>query len=267
MLPSMDDSIHYERRGPVAVVEIDRPERRNAVDRATARALGEAWDRFEDDDEALVGVLTGGEDFSSGADLQAMDLEDGPDGWLGFTRRRVEKPTIAAVEGYCVAGGLEMALWCDLRVAGRSATFGCFERRYGVPLVDGGTQRLPRIVGQGRALDLILTGRPVDAPEAREMGLVNRVVDDGAATRTAVELAERIAGFPQETVRTDRAAVYDALGTSLEEGLRIEAWHGTRSMGTGREGAERFAAGEGRGGAGIEDLSDDEEVSGGDGDG
>ena len=161
-------TVEYERRGPVAVVAVDRPDRRNAIDDATAEALGDAWDRFEDDD-ALVGVLTGSEGtFSAGADLEAMDLEDRPEGWLGFTRRRLEKPTIAAVEGYCVAGGLEMALWCDLRVASESAMFGCFERRFGVPLVDGGTQRLPRVVGLGRALELILTGRELGAEEAKE---------------------------------------------------------------------------------------------------
>ena len=141
-------SVEYDRRGPVAVSTIDRPDRRNAVDDATARDLDDAWDRFDEDDDALVGVLTGSEGtFSAGADLEAMNLEDRPEGWLGFTRRRVSKPTVAAVKGHCVAGGLEMALWCDLRVASESATFGCFERRFGVPLVDGGTHRLPHIVG------------------------------------------------------------------------------------------------------------------------
>jgi enoyl-CoA hydratase len=264
-----DDPVTYDRRGPVAVVTIDRPETRNAVDRRTARALGAAWDRFEDDD-ALVGVLTGADGtFSAGADLEAMDLEDGEDGWLGFTRRRVEKPTVAAVEGHCVAGGLEMALWCDLRVAARDATFGCFERRFGVPLVDGATQRLPRVVGRGRALDMILTGRAVEAPEAEEWGLVDRLVAPGTALDAAVDLGERIAEFPQETVRTDRAAVYDGLGTPERQGLRVEAWHGTRALGTAREGADRFAAGEGRGGAGVEGGRDagDGTGNGGDADG
>jgi enoyl-CoA hydratase len=186
-----------------------------------------------------------------------MDLEDGPEGWLGFTRRRVGKPTVAAVEGHCVAGGLEMALWCDLRVAAEGATFGCFERRFGVPLVDGATQRLPRVVGQGRALEMILTGRAVDAAEAREWGLANRVVDEGEALPAAIEVAERIADFPQETVRTDRAAVYEGIGTGEAEGLRIEAWHGTRALGAAVEGADRFASGEGRGGAGIEGVDPD----------
>ncbi|PSQ16753.1 crotonase/enoyl-CoA hydratase family protein [Halobacteriales archaeon QS_8_69_26] len=249
-----DVPVNYHRQGPVAVVEIDRPDVRNAVDRRTAEALGAAWDRFADDENAAVGVLTGaGEDFSAGADLEAMDLEDGEDGWLGFTRRRIDKPTVAAVEGHCVAGGLEMALWCDIRVAAEGTTFGCFERRFGVPLVDGGTQRPPRVVGLGRALDMILTGRAVNAETAREWGLVTRLAPDGDALDVAVEVAERIASFPQETVRTDRAAVYDGLGTDLDRGLRVEAWHGTRAMEAARGGAARFAAGEGRGGDGIED--------------
>ncbi|WP_265108141.1 crotonase/enoyl-CoA hydratase family protein [Halosolutus halophilus] len=249
--------VTYDRDGPVAVISIDRPGAKHAIDRETAVELGDAWRRFDDDEDALVGVLTGDEGtFSAGADLKQMDLEDGDDGWLGFTRLRVGKPTIAAVEGHCVAGGLEMALWCDLRVAGEGATFGCFERRFGVPLVDGGTQRLPRIVGQGRALEMILTGRPVDAGEAREWGLVNRVVDDGAALETAIELGKTIAEFPQTTVRTDRAALYEGLGEPIEKGLQIEAWHGRRALETAFEGADRFAAGEGRHGEGIDDPAD-----------
>lgn len=246
--------VSYEREGRVAMVTVDRPERRNAIDDATARKLGDAWARFDEDDDAHVGVLYGaGGDFSAGADLQAMDLEDRPEGWLGFTRTRVDKPTIAAVEGHCVAGGLEMALWCDLRVAGADATFGCFERRFGVPLVDGATQRLPRVVGLGRALEMILTGEAVDAETAREWGLANRVVEDGMAREAAIDMAELIASFPQETVRTDRAAVYDGLGEPEAAGLRIEAWHGRRALETAREGAERFAAGAGRGGEGIDE--------------
>jgi enoyl-CoA hydratase len=247
-------TVHYEREGPVAVVRVDRPERRNAIDNATAKELGEAWERFDDDDDALVGVLTGSEGtFSAGADLKAMDLQDRPDGWLGFTRKRVSKPTIAAIEGHCVAGGLEMALWCDLRVASEAATFGCFERRFGVPLVDGGTQRLPRIVGLGRALELILTGRELDPQTAKEWGLVNRLAEEGEALDAAVELGEVIAGFPQETVRTDRQAVYDGLGESLERGLAVEGWHGSRALETAQEGADRFAGGEGRSGEGVPD--------------
>lgn len=245
--------VEYTREGPVAVISINRPSAKNAIDDETALALQDAWQRFDGDDDALVGVLTGDEEaFSAGADLKKMDLEDRPEGWLGFTRMRVGKPTIAAIEGDCIAGGLEMALWCDLRIAGESATFGCFERRFGVPLVDGGTQRLPRIVGQGRALEMILSGQPVDATQAKEWGLVNRIADDGMALDTAVDLGETIASFPQQTVKTDRAAVYDGIGESLEKGLRIEAWHGRRALETAFEGAERFAGGEGRHGQEIE---------------
>ena len=245
--------VEYTREGPVAVISINRPSAKNAIDDETALALQEAWQRFDVDDDALVGVLTGDEEaFSAGADLKKMDLEDRPEGWLGFTRMRVGKPTIAAIEGDCIAGGLEMALWCDLRIAGESATFGCFERRFGVPLVDGGTQRLPRVVGQGRALEMILSGQPVDATRAKEWGLVNQVADDGTALDTAVDLGETIASFPQQTVKTDRAAVYDGIGESLEKGLRIEAWHGRRALETAFEGAERFASGEGRHGQEIE---------------
>lgn len=246
-------SVNYEREGPVAIITIDRPEQRNAIDKATADALHEAWGRFEDGD-AHIGVLTGANGtFSAGADLKSMDLEDDPEGWLGFTRTRVSKPTVAAIEGYCVAGGLEMALWCDLRVAGETAEFGCFERRFGVPLVDGGTQRLPRIVGLGRALEMILTGRAVDADTAKDWGLVNRVVPEGKACERAVEVAERIASFPQKTVRTDRQAVYDGVGLPLDRGLAVEGWHGSRVLESAKEGADHFAEGEGRGGAGIED--------------
>lgn len=247
-------SVDYERRGSVAVVTVDRPGRRNAIDRDTALALRDAWKRFDADDEVDVGVLTGANGtFSAGADLEAMDLEDDPEGYLGFSRMEVSKPTIAAVEGHCVAGGIEMALWCDLRVAAETAEFGCFERRFGVPLVDGGTQRLPRVVGLGRALDMILTGRAVDAETAKEWGLVNRLAPEGEALERSVEVAEVVAGFPQATVRTDRAAVYDGLGEPIEQGLKIEAWHGSRALETAMEGADRFAGGEGRGGEGVEE--------------
>lgn len=250
----MYENLRYENvsDGDVAVVTIDRPEARNAVDGRTADELADAWERFDNGD-AKVGVLTGADgNFCAGADLKKMDLEDDEGGYLGMSRKRVDKPTVAAVEGYCVAGGLELALWCDMRVAGEGATFGCFERRYGVPLVDGGTQRLPRVVGLGRALEMIETGRPVEADEAHDWGLVNTLVEDGDALDSAVETAERIASFPQETVLTDRAAVYDGVGRSLEEGMRAEAWHGSRSMPTGVEGARRFEEGEGRGGEGVE---------------
>ncbi len=243
-------AVHYEVTDGVAVVTIERPERRNAVDRATADALGAAWRRFATDGDAHVGVLTGaGGHFSAGADLVAFDLAPGPAGFLGFTRLAVGKPTIAAVAGYCVAGGLEMALWCDLRVAGESAVFGCFERRFGVPLVDGGTQRLPRLVGLSRSLDLILTGRPVGAVEALRIGLADRVVADGEELAAARSLAADIAAFPQATVRSDRAAVLAGLGRDLPDGLAIEATLGSTVMETARRGAARFAAGAGRHGA------------------
>jgi enoyl-CoA hydratase len=247
-------TVHYELEGSVAVITVDRPGRRNAIDNETAESLGAAWERFDEDDDALVGVLTGSEGtFSAGADLKAMDLADRPEGWLGFTRTRVSKPTIAAIEGHCVAGGLEMALWCDLRVASESAVFGCFERRFGVPLVDGGTQRLPHVVGLGRALDMIITGREVTPETAMEWGLVNRLVDEGEALDTAVRLGETVAEFPQETLRTDREAVYDGLGSTLEQGLAAEGWHGSRAIDVAEVGADRFAGGAGRSGEGVPD--------------
>ncbi len=245
-------TVRYEQDGPVVVVTIDRPERRNAVDRATAAALGAAWRRFAADGSAVVGVLTGaGGTFCAGADLQAFDLVDGPGGFLGISRLVVGKPTIAAVAGHAVAGGLELALWCDLRVAGEDAVFGCFERRWGVPLVDGGTQRLPQVVGLGRALDMILTGRAVAAAEALAMGLANRVVPAGSELAAAVELANQIAAFPQATVRSDRAAVYAGMGRPVPEGLAEERRLGTAVLDVAAAGAARFAAGEGRGGAGV----------------
>jgi enoyl-CoA hydratase len=237
-------SVRYERRGAAAVITVDRPERRNAIDGTTARALGEAWRRFAADESALVGVLTGaGGHFCAGADLKAFDLRDRPEGYLGFSRLTVDKPTVAAVAGYCVAGGLEMALWCDLRVAGADAVFGCFERRWGVPLVDGGTQRLPRVVGLSRALDMILTGRPVDADEALRIGLADRVVAAGTELDAALELAESIAGFPQETMRSDRAAVYAGLGEPLSAGLATEHRGGNQVLAVAAAGAARFTSG------------------------
>ena len=245
-------SVHYERIGPAAVVTIDRPERRNAIDRATALGLQRAWREFAADPDARVGILTGaGGVFCAGADLVAFDLVEEPEGWLGICRMTVPKPTIAAVAGPCVAGGLELALWCDLRVAGVGAFFGCFERRFGVPLVDGGTQRLPRLVGLSRALDMILTGRAVPAEEALRIGLADRLVPDGEELPEALRLAEAIASFPQDTMLSDRRAVYAGLGRPLAEGLALEAEAGRQVGATAVAGAARFAAGEGRSGEGV----------------
>ncbi|HHC08902.1 MAG TPA: crotonase/enoyl-CoA hydratase family protein [Actinobacteria bacterium] len=233
--------MRLERHGRVGVVVIDRPERRNAIDRATADGLLEAWRRLDADPDLQVGILTGaGGTFCSGADLVAFDLVDRPEGWLGISRISVSKPTIAAVEGHCVAGGLELALWCDLRVAAEDAVFGCFERRWGVPLVDGGTQRLPRLVGLGRALDLILTGRPVDADEALRIGLVEYLAAPGTALERALELATAIAEHPQPTVRSDREAVYAGIGRPLGEGLEIERVLGRRVLSVAARGAEAY---------------------------
>ena len=237
---------------------IDRPERRNAVDGATAELLAGALERFEADESARVMVLTGAGDeaFCSGADLKAVETLaprlDSPGGPLGFTRRTPSKPAIAAISGWCLAGGLELALWCDLRVAAAGSRLGCTERRFGVPLIDGGTQRLPRVVGLGRALDLILTGRVVEAEEAVGMGLVNEVVPAGRHLDRALELAEALARFPQETMLADRRAAIEGLGLPLEEGLALEARGGRATLGVAQRGAARFAAGEGRGAAELE---------------
>src|SRR5436309_2562761 len=248
------DEVRYDVRGAVAVVTIDRQHRRNAIDGRTAEALVTALDRFESDDDARVMVLTGaGEAFCAGADLTAISTlaprAEGPDGPLGFTRRTPSKPTIAAVDGWAVAGGLELALWCDLRIASPRAVFGCFERRWGVPLIDGGTWRLPRIIGMGRALDLVLTGRPVDVDEALAIGLVTSVTDD--AVTASVELGTRLSSYPQATMRSDRLSLYDGWGHSLAEALQIEMRHGLAVVEEGRAGAQRFVAGEGRGGSGM----------------
>jgi enoyl-CoA hydratase len=247
----------YERRGAAAVLTIDRPERRNAVDGPTAELLQDGYARFVDDPGARVLVLTGGGDlaFCAGADLKAIDtlgprleLEDGP---LGFTRRISPKPTIAAISGWCLAGGLELALWCDLRIATETAKLGLTERRFGVPLIDGGTQRLPRIVGLGRALDMILSGRIVEVEEAERIGLVTEVVAPGRHLERALEIAEALARFPQETMLADRAAALEGIGLPLEEGLRMEARAGLPTLESAVAGAARFASGEGRGGAGT----------------
>jgi enoyl-CoA hydratase len=248
-------SVRVEAEGPVTIVTIDRPERRNAVDVETAVALREAFDAFEGDESAQVAVLTGaGGHFCAGFDLKAFAAAGGDydplgEGPMGPTRRLLAKPVLAAVEGYAVAGGMELALWCDLRIASESATFGVFCRRWGVPLIDGGTVRLPRIVGQGRALDLILTGRPVGAAEALAIGLANRVVATGTARAEAARIAAEIARFPSLCVRTDRASAYAGWDSDLRHALQAEALAGAAPLAEGaRDGAARFAAGRGRAG-------------------
>jgi enoyl-CoA hydratase len=251
------EAVSYTREGAAAVVTIDRQERRNAVDGPTAELLAEAYRRFEADDEARVMVLTGAGDvaFCAGADLKSLDtfaprlfMEDGP---LGFTRLTPSKPAIAAIGGWCLAGGLELALWCDLRIAAEGSNLGFPERRWGVPLIDGGTQRLPRVVGLGRALDIILTGRMVPADEALAMGLVNEVVPHGRHLERALELAQGLAGFPQETMLADRRAAIEGRGLPLSEGLALEANAGREVFEVAQRGAARFAGGEGRGGVGA----------------
>ena len=240
--------VDYERRGAAALITINRPERRNAVDGATAAALLEAYERFAADDDARVLVLTGAGDqaFCAGADLKALETldADAPAGPMGFTRLTPAKPAIAAIGGWCVAGGLELALWCDLRIADDTARFGCLERRWGVPLIDGGTQRLPRVVGLGRALDLILTGRTVEPEEALAIGLVNEVVAAGAHVGRALELAETIAALPQETMLSDREAALAAQGLPLADGLALEARLGRDRVTGALEGARRFRVGQ-----------------------
>jgi enoyl-CoA hydratase len=250
----MSGGLGYERVGAAAVMTIDRPERRNAIDAAAAEAFREGLKEFEADEGARVLVLTGagGQAFCAGADLKAMDLDvDHPDGPMGPTRLTPAKPAIAAVDGWCLAGGVELALWCDLRIATPQSTFGLFERRWGVPLVDGGTQRLPRVVGMGRALELILTGRPVEAEEAHRIGLVNELVEPGKQLERALELAERIAAFPQETMLADRRAAIEGFGLPLAEGIALEHRLGRETLHVAVKGAQRFAEGEGRHGQGV----------------
>jgi enoyl-CoA hydratase len=263
--------VSYERSGAAAVLTITRPERRNAVDDETADLLLRGFRDFEADDDARVLVLTGSgpEAFCAGADLKAFAekaaqfsgedpaeavaawLDQRPDGPLGFTRLQASKPTIAAISGWALAGGLELALWCDLRVATSDAKLGFTERRFGVPLIDGGTQRLPRIVGVGRAMEMILTGRIVEASEALEWGLVTEVVEPGRHLERAVEIAEGLARFPQRTMLSDRRAALEGIGLEFADGLALEAKLGRDSVITGAAGAARFAAGEGRGAAGA----------------
>jgi len=250
----MTDAVRVERSGPVTTVVLSRPERRNAVDGPTAAALAAAFRAFDADDDAAVAVLHGeGGVFCAGADLTAVGTERGNrvaptgDGPMGVSRLRLSKPVIAAVSGYAVAGGLELALWCDLRVADETAVFGVFCRRWGVPLIDGGTVRLPRLIGTSRALDLILTGRPVDAQEALSFGLANRVVPAGQALEAAQELARQLAAFPQVCLRSDRASVLDAEGLDESAALLAEYAHGQLPLATETQaGAARFAAGAGR---------------------
>ena len=248
-------AVTSERSGPITTITLHRPEVRNAVDGPTARALAAAFRAFEDDDASSVAVLHGGGGtFCAGADLKGIATEranridpkgDGP---MGPTRMRLHKPVIAAIEGHAVAGGLELALWCDLRVAAEDATFGVFCRRWGVPLIDGGTVRLSRIIGHGRAMDLVLTGRAVDAAEALAIGLVTRVVPPGQALTAATELAESLTRFPQTCMRHDRLSLLEAHALDEEAALTNEFAHGLVVLQSGETvaGAARFAAGAGR---------------------
>jgi enoyl-CoA hydratase len=248
-------TVRSERRGPVAIVTLDRPEVRNAVDRPTAEALADAFRRFDADESLCVAVLTGaGGTFCAGADLKAVAegrgnraAPDG-DGPMGPTRLALSKPVVAAVEGFAVAGGLELALWCDLRVAARDAVFGVYCRRWGVPLVDGGTVRLPRLVGQSVALDMILTGRGVSGEEALRTGLANRLVEPGRALDAALELADELARFPQRCLRSDRRSALEQWGLSLGDALAHEMRLGLEVLASGEslEGAARFERGAGR---------------------
>ena len=259
------NSVLVERGDVVWTITINRPEVRNAVDGPTARALAQAFREFDADPQACVAVLTGaGGQFCAGADLKAvaggfannpranpLDADMATDGPMGPTRLRLSKPVIAAVEGHAVAGGLELALWCDLRVASSTAVFGVYCRRFGVPLIDGGTVRLPRLIGESRALDLILTGRPVAADEALALGLANRVVPAGEALARAHELAAQIAAFPQRCLRHDRASVQAQHGLPLLDALAQEFALGMQTLQSGEtiDGAQRFADGVGRHGS------------------
>lgn len=248
-------SVLTEKKGAVTTIILHRPEVKNAVDGPTAEALVQAFQAFEDDQEARVAVLFGaGGCFCAGADLKAISQgrpnrfsEEG-DGPMGSSRMVLSKPVIAAVAGYAVAGGLELALWCDLRVVERDAVFGVFCRRWGVPLIDGGTIRLPRMIGLSAALDMILTGRPVGAEEAQRLGLANRVVEPGASRAEAEALAETIARFPQLCMRNDRRSAYEQVDLSLKEALKNEFRLGMETINSGEtlEGAGRFSEGAGR---------------------
>ena len=252
----MSDAVRVERDGPVATVLLSRAERRNAVDGATASDLASALRAFDADPEAAVAVLHGeGGVFCAGADLNAVGTPEGNrvaadgEGPMGPTRMRLSKPVIAAVAGHAVAGGLELALWCDLRVAEENAVFGVFCRRWGVPLIDGGTVRLPRLIGVSRAMDMILTGRPVGAQEALEIGLVHRVVPGGASRAAAEELARDLARFPQRCMREDRLSLLEQDGLDEADAIANEFRHGMRSLDEVQDGLERFRAGAGRHGS------------------
>jgi enoyl-CoA hydratase len=255
--PSQPGSVRVEHSGPVTTVILNRPEVRNAVDGPTAAALAEAFRDFDADPDASVAVLFGaGGTFCAGADLKAVGTPDGnrvdPDGSapMGPTRMRLSKPVIAAIAGHAVAGGLELALWCDLRVAQEDAVLGVFCRRWGVPLIDGGTVRLPRLIGLGRALDMILSGRGVTAAEAQQMGLVDRVVPAGGARAAAEKLAQDLAALPQDCLRSDRLSAIEGLSLPHDQAMANEFRHGTEVLaGPGiTEGISRFRGGAGRGG-------------------
>ena len=250
-------TIRYETSARIAILTIDRPERRNAVDGPTAQALADAFRRFEADDSADIAILTGaGGTFCAGADLKAIAggtpnrTEPEGDAPMGPSRMMLSKPVIAAVEGHAVAGGLELALWCDMRVAAKTAVFGVFCRRFGVPLIDGGTVRLPRLIGQSRAMDMILTGRPVGAEEALSIGLANRLAEPGKALEAALSLAREIAAFPQACMRNDRMSALTQWSLTEEQALSAEFALGMKTLQSGEavDGATRFAGGEGRGG-------------------
>lgn len=255
--------VHVTQRGRITIVTLDRAHAKNAVDRACAEALAEAFRTFDADDQSDVAILHGAHGtFCAGADLKAIAsgtpnrLEPDGDAPMGPSRMLLGKPVVAAISGYAVAGGLELALWCDLRVAEQSAILGVFCRRFGVPLIDGGTVRLPRLIGMSHAMDLILTGRAVDATEALRIGLVNRVVPDGEALKGALVLAEQLASFPPHCMRHDRLSAYEQWGMGLEDALRNEFEHGQAALAHETvEGAQRFTRGEGRSGSelGVDD--------------
>lgn len=251
-------AVRIEKNNRVYTVIIDRPEVKNAVDGPTAAALADAFRVFNEDDAFSVAVLCGvGNTFCAGADLKANAglepvrmnrIDPDGDGPMGPTRLILQKPVIAAVSGYAVAGGLELALWCDLRVVEETAVFGVFCRRFGVPLIDGGTVRLPRLIGMSRAMDLILTGRPVEAAEARDIGLANRIVPHGKSREAAEVMAEQIAGFPQTCMRSDRLSAYEQWGMPFKDAMQNEFRRGRKPMQKGetKKGAARFVRGEGR---------------------